>query len=237
MMTQSQSNPTATTSHESQQPAPVSAEGSQSAPVSAPPVSPVPVAPPPVPSAWPAVIGGVAVGLGVLGILLHAFALVSKRLIESLMDLFAGFPGIEESTQLIDASYYLLWPTYVVGLGLAVLLLVFGMRLLNRNPRARTVGIIWAWGKIVLALVETVLGVYLQRANVQMLSDIPTTPGMPAFSGGWFEFTTYLGSCFNLILYAGPPVALLIWFARPRIIAEMSRWRRSAPLPAAPERR
>ncbi|MCG3130873.1 MAG: hypothetical protein FLDDKLPJ_01647 [Phycisphaerae bacterium] len=233
----SQPNPTATTSHESEQPVPISAEVPQSAPASAPPVSPVPVTPPPVPSAWPAVIGGVAVGLGVLGILLHAFALASKRLLESLMGLFAGIPGIEESTQLIDASYHLLWPTYVVGLGLAVLLLVFGMRLLNRNPRARAVGVLWAWGKIVLTVVETVLGVYLQRANVQMLSDIPTAPGMPAFSGGWFEFTTYLGSCFNLLLYAAPPVALLIWFARPRIITEMSGWRRSAPLPAAPSER
>ncbi len=103
-----------------------------------------------------------------------------------------------------------IWLNYLVGLGLALLLIASGIVLLLRKPVARPMHLVYA----TIAVIATIFGLY---AGWQMQAEInawcqqhpDTAYAKQAAASGIFQ---WVGLGLGIVLGLGWPVFLLIWF-------------------------
>ncbi len=196
-------------------------------PLMTPPVEPGEI--PHRPSAWPMVIGVIAIIFGSLAILQGCLGAVSTLFMSSL----SGLMPAEQAT-MFDAMDDLK-PWMIIGavltLALGILLLVAGIGLVRRRAWSPTACMVWAGIKMMFVVGNTILADMVQQAQFEAMQEVmqqdPNMPaGMPAMMGSFFQvfgvFTIVLGILWGWAL----PVFLLIWFSRSKIKAEVARWAR-----------
>lgn len=114
------------------------------------------------------------------------------------------------------ADLWVYWiVTGLIGLVLAALLLVAGAHLLKRKARARMLCMLWS----ILSIIQMILATVINTIVVDVTNQ--AAGSMHQFS----QIGALVGAVFGLALGIALPVFFLIWFARPRIRAEVARWR------------
>ena len=202
----------------------------------APPTSPGPLPAPPHQSAWPTVIGIIAVIFGALGLLGGCMGIGGALVMPLLAEWMESMPGTKGQAAGMEAMGE--WTGWMVGdaiLGgvLAALLLVAGIRLLQRRFSCRKLCFTWAIPKIPYVIASTVLGYFVQQANLEALKNDPNSP--VAAMGGLMDALGVFGTVFGLVLGLAPPVFVLIWFSRGAIKAEVATWGQPAAPPVGPQ--
>ncbi len=179
------------------------------------------------PSAWPMVIGVIAIIFGSLAILQGCFGAVSSLFMSSL----SGLMPTEQATML-DAMEGLK-PWMIIGavltLALGILLLVAGIGLVRRRAWSPTACMVWAGIKMVFVVGNTILADMAQQAQFEVMQEMmqqdPNMPAaMPAMMGSFMQvfgvFTIVLGILWGWAL----PVFLLSWFSRSKVNSEVAGW-------------
>lgn len=186
--------------------------------------------PPTPPSAWPTVIGIIAIVFGVGGSLLGIFGLLSPIINKAI----AQNMPTSQQTMLDSMAPPPLWAIVnsLITLGLAVLLLVAGITLMRRVASGRGLCRTWAVLKILLVTVNAVIGYFMATqmadAMTQMQQQNPAMQGAPA---GFMQGMAGIGVCVGLVWGWALPIFMLIWFSRARIKEETASWSAAAAEP------
>lgn len=195
-------------------------------PPAAPPTEPGPVGnAAPSPSAWPTVLGVIAIVFGVLGTLGGAWG--------ALVPLFPRFLGPRavtsspafESLHAMESWYPLTVALALLALALALLLLAGGVGLLRQRRWGVATCRAWAGLKIVLVAITTAVTFAMQQRVVLPAVQAQATATGPAPSGAIFTATLYAGAGFSLMWGWALPVFVLIWFGRRRVREEVAAWK------------
>ena len=190
-----------------------------------PPVDPGEI--PQQPSAWPMVIGVIAIIFGSLAILQGCFGAVSTLFMSSL----SAIAPAEQATMFEAMEDLKPWMVTgaVLTLALGILLLVAGIGLVRRRAWSPTACMVWAGIKMMFVVGNTILADMAQQAQIEALQEMmqqdPNMPaGASAMMGSFMQvfgaFTIVLGILWGWAL----PIFLLIWFSRSKIKAEVAQW-------------
>lgn len=170
---------------------------------------------------WAGVIGGVSLGLGVMGALMGAFSMTTPlftRYSASLM------PANAQAGMLAIAD--IAWAYVALGvalLGLGVMLSIGGAGMLQGKRSCRWILLVWSVFKILMAVVEVALGVYV--AMEQSAAMAQTAPTMPVMAQQAQFYTALAGQSINLLFKSAWPVFLLVWLNRGVVRKEIALWR------------
>ncbi len=195
-------------------------EGRQYLSAVAPPTEPGLAAIPAEPSAWPKVIGIIAIVLGAAGFLGGLYGALSPLFLEAMLKVMP--PGQEAILEV--ARDFAVWTvaSSLVGVVVAVVLLVAGIGLVRR--RQWSVGTVRAWAviKVLLVIATSVLGYMVAQAQFAAMSQAQAGAApMPADFGRLLSmFAVVIGLVWGWAL----PVFVLIWFARSKVKAETASW-------------
>jgi hypothetical protein len=184
-----------------------------------PPVEPGSVHQSPPDTRWPKVIGIICIIFGVLGALGGICGIFGST-ISPLTQ--AGQP--EEVRVALDKWSGISVALAIVGMAVAILLLIGGIKLVNRQPKAVSLLRTWAVIKIIVGVISGIVQVYIQRQTMAGIAGQtgPNAPG-PEFDGMMVGMMYVIGILSILWLLA-LPVFLLIWFNRPKIKSEVATW-------------
>lgn len=184
-----------------------------------PPMQPSAVVGEAVPSAWPTVLGVLAIILGSLWILGGVWAIVAPIVLRGA---FGDFMDQQITWYSIGGAWRLgLLSVAVLSLATAVLLLIGGIKLARRKPGAATLLAVWSIAMIVLTCANTGMQYALQDEYLKQIA--AQTQGVP---GGRTVIKTSMTiglSCGALIGFSGP-VFVLWWFRRRVIREEVATW-------------
>ena len=199
---------------------------------------PTPMTPPtdagaiqPKASAWPMVIGVIAIILGSLATLQGCMGLGWP----ALAALFTSAMP-EEQAEMMDATKAFA-PLIMISSGLtmaiAIVLLIGGIGLTKRSPWSPKTCKIWAGLKMLLVVyssIVTFLSTQAQMEAIQrMLEEDPNTAGvMPGFFGTLMAIIGPVILVFAIVWGWALPIFMLIWFSRRKIKAEVAQWGRPA---------
>jgi len=186
----------------------------------APPTQPGMVGLPQRPSAWPKVIGIIAIVFGAGGSLGGIWGAVSPLFTDAFMSMVPGeqAAGMKEMMQQYK-------PYTIIGsllsLGVAVLLLAAGIGLVQRRGWAPKISMLWSIVKIVFVIVNSIFGYMMAQASAAAMAQDPAMAQMPAgFMSVASGVGVALGACWGWAL----PVFMLVWFTRGKIKAEVAEW-------------
>ena len=184
-----------------------------------PPMQPSAVVAQAVPSAWPTVLGVLAIILGCLWILSGVWAIVAPLVLQ-------GALGGAVDQQITWYSFGSAWcvallSVAIVSLAAAVLLLIGGINLTRRKPGAARFLFIWSIAMIVLACVSAGMQYTLQPEYAKLFA--AQAQGDPA-TLAMMERGMVIGLfCGSLVSISGP-VFVLWWFHRRAIGEEVATW-------------
>ncbi len=193
-----------------------------------PPTPPHPPAPPTTPgdlvlpkrqSVWPGILGTISIVLGALASAASAWQAVGPFF----MDLFLNMMPEETRAQLSSYTESI-WTQVAVGLvalAAAVVLIVAGVRLVQRRRVA--VPLLWTWIvlKTLAAFATTAMTLYLQK--IQFEATASQTAAMPA---GVTTIILVATGVLTLGWYLLYPAFIAVWILRPKIRAEVRGWSR-----------
>ena len=205
--------------------------------------SPTPAAPPTAPgrlavprqeAAWPGVVGTLCTvfgGLAVFGtiLVLVYYALIGLGVFEKFFGPLPEDNPASHSMQAISDHTAVLVAAELFKCALAVLLLYAGIGILRRRPAAIRPAKIWSVLKIVATIIGACIGVWIQQETLRATfsgSAAPANapPATPLFMQSGAIVSGIIGIAWGCAL----PVFLLVWFSRPRVKAEIARWRSPA---------
>ena len=171
---------------------------------------------PPRQSRWPTVIGIVAIAFAGLGILGGFCGLVGT------VTMFTVMPD-DQAAAAGMPSGWALWIviTSLLGLGLTVLLLIFGIGLLQRRPWSAKMCSRWAMVYIIYAVINSFMTYSMQQAQFAAMSQTTQPAPMPA---GFEKTVAAFGLVIGLVWACALPVFMLIWFSRAKIKDEVASW-------------
>lgn len=169
---------------------------------------------------WPSVLGIIYVVLGslaALGALLTPFFMW-------VMDMAAEHMPESESAIFNQYRQHMgaLWAVSAAGLVLGLLVLLGGIFLVRRRAASRPILLLWALLKpvygVLYAWLNYVTTVELGEAmaNSEMAGPMAMMDLQPLAAGS---------SVFSALFYAALPIFTIIWFLRPKVREEVSRWR------------
>ena len=202
--------------------------------------------PGPPPSTWPTLFGILALVFGAFGCLGAVLGILGALTTDFFNDFQAaamstesGDPEAQEMLERMQAEANR-WkiPNLIISialLGLGAVLIIGGIKLLQRSFSARKLLIPWAWAKIAVGTISSVVGLLAQKSQTDaMMAEFNTAAGssggaMPSMDG---IFTTIFGLFFFLgvIWVCALPVIFLIWLNRDPIREDMRTWK-DAPSP------
>lgn len=171
-------------------------------------------------SAWPTVLGILAIIFGGFGVLGGVWGIVYPFFAGGVAEMFP--PMQAQMMQQIDE-----WSGWSMALALisflfAGLLLYGGISLVRRRQRAASILFIWSILKIVLILVSVGFQLSLQTQVMdQATAQLPPVPGGRAIMVG----SVAVGVACGAIFWLAGPVFLLVWFRRRVIKEEVATWR------------
>ena len=193
-------------------------------PPTAPPTSPVFFQPAPARSAWPGVIGTIAIVVGALGALMYLWGALSPLFMEAFTSFVEKANPQARAQMEINKLYLPFTETLSIAmLAISIVLLVGGSGLVQRRPWGVRLVLIWAVARIAGAGAQVVLQARLMDKMQQVGAFAGT--GMPAGFMGLFTNVAIGG---GLLFCCAMPVFALIWFARRRIRAEVASWKTAA---------
>lgn len=203
--------------------------------------SPTPAVPPqypgPIPtqaSAWPTVIGTILIVIASLGLLFNVCGGVMSTIMPAIMSKVA-----ESSPQANDAVFqaqiavmqkYMGWSIInaLVMLALSVIMLMGGIGIVRRRRSGVTMSRLWAVLRIIWAIPASYVGYVVSmetfKAMEQASADSGQT-GMPAGVMGFMQGLGVIGVIIGFVIVCLLPGFILIWFALPKIKAEVATWR------------
>ncbi len=183
---------------------------------SPPPVAPPPAAPPTVPYAaparaaearWPAVLGVIAIVVGVGGVLMGLWGIIWSQVTD------------EPQTRAMLERYGVpMMITAAFSTAVALLLLISGIGLLGRRLWGYRLIWVWAVAKIFMAMMSAFLG-YLSSEYVAQ------TQPMPAGSFQMVKLFSLIGVFAGLLWGWTLPVFVFFWFGREKVRQEVLTWR------------
>jgi len=193
------------------------------------------------PSAWPKVIGIIAIIYGAAGILLACVSVASTLLLDVMKDAIADRMPAGQGSPFDAMEALQEWKAAIVvgqllGMGLAMLILFVGIGLLKHRRRSVRAGFYWAAAKIPFELAYNIFIYAVQKPYVDKVLDqvnqvdkiAQQTPGAPTigsgFFSGLFEHAFLAGVVLNTLIYSAFAVFWLIWFSRAKIKAEVAGW-------------
>ena len=174
------------------------------------------------PTTWPGVLGVLGIIFGTLGSIgnLSVFAWPVFR--PWMLDRIAEEVSRREWALIRDfipGNGFILG-SGIIELGLAVLLLIAGIHLLQRRQSGARLIKLWAIISIPWALVESGLGVTFTRDLVPRLRDFGVrVQDFP------IEFFTSMGIGIGLLFSLAVPIFILAWFGSQKIRTEVEGWR------------
>ncbi|MHC4446467.1 MAG: hypothetical protein ACYSXF_01490 [Planctomycetota bacterium] len=179
---------------------------------------------PPAPSVWPTVIGTISIVLGAMGLLCYGCGAIGE-VVGQFAARVAPQEGIAPQAQ--GAFLVYLLSSHCVAFLLSLWLLVVGIGTAQRRPWSRPASIGWAITKVVVGVVDTVLGfVFLREMATHVIESLSQggSPAPPPPEGVMEVVLAFMiiGWFFFVLIW---PVFLLIWFARRRVRAEVAGWR------------
>lgn len=195
----------------------------QTPPPLTPPIQPGPLARPagyspyssPIP-VWPTVIGVVGIVLGSLGLLGAIWGAVAPLVMKTLFPNMAADPDMPHFSERWIQSTII---SGVVSSAVAIILIVAGAGMLKRTAWSPRVARIWAVIKMVLVVANLVVAFQIQQSTMANMAQVGGR-GMVVN----VNFLTIPGILFGLLWGWALPVFLLIWFSRPSIKEQVSKW-------------
>lgn len=182
----------------------------------APPTQPGAITAPRRPANWPAVIGTIAIVFGCLGCLQGVLGALSP-----LMTAFIAPFLIEEQAEIIRQSAVWNVASSIVGLMIAVLLFVGGIRIKRKQRRAASLLRGWAMIKILFTLVATAVS---YPSAQQQMEAVQNDPNAGFLGAGFFKLFGVVGMIIGLLWMCALPVFVLVWFSRKKIKSETEGW-------------
>ena len=195
----------------------------------APPTEQGEFAPWQAPATWPTAVGVISIVFGVLGLITYAWSSIAPFFPE----LFASYSGVAPSmkeTMRIqrDTAPWVAGGSVLESL-CSLLLLIGGIGMTGRRPWSTKAARTWAVLKLIVAVVATIIGFCVQRAVYAAMAK-EAAPGSPAAAtagmGPVFVATMSLLGFAWAVVY---PIFMLIWLSRPKVLAEIARWKLSPP--------
>ncbi len=192
-----------------------------------PPVDPGEIPHPP--SAWPMVIGVIAIIFGSLAILQGCVGAVSSLFMSSLSAIVPA-----EQAAVYDAMEDLK-PWMIMGavltLALGILQLVAGIGLVRRRSWSPTACMVWAGIKMMFVVGNTILADMAQQAQFEAMQEMmQQDPNMPAGASAMMDSFMQVFGVFAIVVGIlwgwALPIFLLSWFSRSKIKAEVAGWAR-----------
>ncbi len=184
----------------------------------APPTQPGAIAAPVKRSTWPMVIGILAIVLGGGGFLTGAWGAISSVIFEKFM---ASIP--QQRAMLTVMQEWRAWnvASSLLTATAGVLLLIAGISLVMKRPRARKIITTWALIKIVAVVFTSILTVKVQE---DMFAAMRQDPNMPPMGGTFYAAMGVFGMAVGLLWGWAFPIFVLIWFRRKKIKSEVAGW-------------
>jgi hypothetical protein len=190
----------------------------------APPTAPGRLVAPEQRSAWPVVIGIVAVVFGILGASGRALSMITVVVMQWMNSNDAPPLGDEEAGAAIgaipDAWFNATIASYIVGGLISLLLLVGGTGLLRRRRWGVSTLKVWAVARIVSSLPEAGLAYVIQReqfatmqASGGLVMPMPMTSGLLYFTVLW-----------TIAWAAALPIAVLVVLTMRKSREEIATW-------------
>ncbi|MFG0285398.1 MAG: hypothetical protein ACF8R7_13350 [Phycisphaerales bacterium JB039] len=186
-------------------------------PSDAPPTQAPP--PAPAPTTWPGVLGTIAIVLGALG----AFgAVIGFAAAVGLPRLLAGILPAEAVAAMQAGALHPAAMAALQGASalVAILLLVSGVRLVQRRQSGAMLLRRWALLKIVLVVVSAAVGAIMTRSQFAAMQ--ATAPGGPP--PGFQAAMALVGAGFGVLWGWALPIFSLVWLGRAKIRSEIDGW-------------
>ena len=202
------------------------------------PIPPPPHSPPTVPgqiagaqqpTRWPLVIGTIAIVLGVLSALCHAFGIIGP-----IVQRYVSTAMPPDQQRLLEIQ--LRWAAWLmtneaVAAILAILCLVGGIGLTQRADWGRRIMRVWAWVSLLHAIGACILQYQIMSETASTVATFQSTAAsMPAGMMTAMKGGIAIGVCMWFIWLCAFPIFILIWFHRPAIREEMRSWAGSVPV-------
>lgn len=183
-----------------------------------PPTQPGGLPPLSQPSAWPTVIGIIAIIVGAGGALMAVWGVASLFL----MDRMRTAVPTSQMAQAMPGPEWRVWTgaASVLSFGAAVFLLGAGIGILQHRRWAPRASIAWAITKMIIVVGSAAVGYMTMQG--QMEAVVASTPApMPS---GFASGIAAASMCFAVVWGWALPVFVLIWFSRGKIKAEVATW-------------
>lgn len=198
-----------------------------------PPTEPVPVQRARQGSAWPGVVGSIALVFGVLGIAQGGLTLLGSIVMRFVSSAASAAPGggaaAMSGITAMEKYAVLVYTVALTGSAVAVLLLVGGIQLLRRNPGATAWLVTWGMLKICWGGGSVWMNVHMQREQMRIMQTQVNSPMPAALMGGVMELLMTGGIVLGLMWAWALPVFVLIWFSRRKVREEVRSWRARGP--------
>lgn len=187
-----------------------------------PPMVPsaAPVAGPP--SKWPTVLGMFHIVYGSLTGLMIIFGLISTLVMLNVDSPLFDSPQFNESMDVARKYLPINLISSVLQLGLGIMVLFGGIRLVKRRAKAIALLTRWAWLALILGLPIVVMGMIVQSESWSALQGALRSQGQ--FGDTVMLLQMAFAVAFSLVWYFALPVFTLIWLRRLRIIHESKTW-------------
>lgn len=182
---------------------------------------------------WPAIIGGVAITMGVFGVLAAVWSAASGFMLESMSGFMAAgtvnpFEGMQTWK----------WPLFAASLALVPiggLLIAGGVGVCLRRRWSVRVVRAWAVLKIVGGVVLSVITALMQQTQMTVMMAAGAAAGAGGAGGARGAGAAVVGDVMFWVTlvasaawYAAMPVFVLVWFALPFVRRETKTWTTAA---------
>lgn len=172
--------------------------------------------------AWPGPVGLVCAILGGLGVLGTGFQLISVVFVLVLAR--GGSAEMAPSAQMIESNMGMMIVLQVFTMALSIGLCVCAFGFLKRRPWARQFAMIWAGGKVLLALLNTGFGLLNLEANVSLMIETnPILQDFENFEGPFFYFQAF-SVIFTFFYLAALPLFFFIFLGDRQVRGTVESW-------------
>ena len=182
-------------------------------------------------TAWPIVIGIIALVVGGFGVLANGCGgLVGNVAIVFFFDRSEAQGGLDPVTGaqmgVLRGFVVINAVAAVVGSVLGVLLLIGGIGLTRRRPWSRTVLVVWSITRAVYAVPAVIAGYFMSAAQFEAMEEAAESSGsaMPMGLFTLMRGVGLAGAVFALLWAWALPAFLVVWLSRDCIKKEVALW-------------
>jgi hypothetical protein len=192
------------------------------APSENPPTLPDAIAAPKGQSAWPTVIGIIAMVFGVLGILMHGVCGIVGQLFGAQAMRMMQTPDAEAQIVMMQQYKWLGMGAGLLQTILAVLLLFAGIAMTRRRANCRPLTLGWAYAKMLVVALSSVIGFYVQQAQFEAMTQ--QQANIPTGTQQMQTVFMFLVIAFGVLWGWALPIFMLIWLNRRTVRDEIAGW-------------